>query len=340
MPLGRLAGTRLGLSYTVFLAAAIVFAVALTFSGRPGNADLVHVTALGAAFWISGWLVQSVTYFALTWLLRLPLSHLSIGLLGVEAAPRNWSATKTLTMALGTLASLLLLGSFYRMVEGDFQMPVLSPAPAQPLAAPSIGFTSPDSIWWSAAWLCWVQALCQIYPLPRTMGRHLVAACCGIASRRFDLSVQTLIFRRCIAMIALLTLVLAIALMSSEADRVFPQWSLLAMLGVLLWLSSRSSDVPTILLGFESVREIEARAGLISRIRGVIRSRRDQERLKKTLQQERSEAVEASRLDEILNQLHRDGIESLAAEDRKILERVSKNLRQRRQAESDSDDGG
>ena len=90
------------------------------------------------------------------------------------------------------------------------------------------------------------------------------------------------------------------------------------------------------LLGFESTREIEARAGLISRIRGVIRARQDQKRLRKTLQQERNEAVEASRLDEILNQLHRDGIESLATEDRKILERVSKNLRQRRQAESDS----
>ena len=51
MPLGRLAGIRLGLSYSVFLAAAILIAVLLTFSGRPGNSDLVRVTALGAAFW-------------------------------------------------------------------------------------------------------------------------------------------------------------------------------------------------------------------------------------------------------------------------------------------------
>ncbi len=340
MPLGRLAGTRLGLSYTVFFAAAIIFAVVLTFSGRPGNADLVRVTALGAAFWVSGWLVQALAYFVLTWLLGLRLSQLSVGLLGVESVPRSWSASRTLLTALGTLGSLLLLGGFYRLVEGGFQMPVLSPTPDQSLTAPSIGFDSPDSIWWSGAWLCWVQGLCQIYPLPRTIGRQLVGACCGIAGRRFDLSIQTMIFRRCIAMIAMLTLVLAVGLMSGEADRVVPRWPLLALLGVLLWLSSRASDVPTILLGFESTKEIESQAGLISRIRGVIRSRQDQKRLRKTLQQERSEAVEASRLDEILNQLHQDGIDSLAAEDRKILERVSKNLRQRRQAESDSAERG
>lgn len=339
VPLGRLAGVRLGFSYTVFLAAAILLPVVLTFSGRPGNADLIRVTGLGAAFWISGWLVQAVAYFLLAWVFGRRLSRLSFGLLGVETVPGRWSAVCSLTTSLGTLLALLLLGIFYRLVEGGFQLPVLAPSPQHSLTAPSIGFESPDSIWWSGAWLCWVQALCQVYPLPRTLGRQLVGACCGIAGRRFDASIQTMLFRRCLAVIALLTLVLAFVLMSGQPDRVFPQWTLVAMLGVLLWMSSRASDIPLILIGFDSARESESSSGLISHVRGIVRARRNQKRLRKTLEQERNEAVEASRLDAILNQLHQDGIESLGVEDRRILERVSKNLRQQRQAQSDSTDG-
>lgn len=336
MPLGRLAGIRLGLSYTAFLAAGILIAVLLTFSGRPGNSDLIRITALGAAFWVSGWLAQIVAYCGLTWLLGLRMSRLSVGLFGVESIPRKWPAIGSLITSVGTIGSLLMLGVFYRLVEGGFQMPVLAPAPTHSLSAPSIGFESHDSIWWSGAWLCWVQSLCQIYPLQRTMGRQLIGACCAIAAHRFDLPIQTAIFRRCITMVALLMLVVAFVMMTSEQDRLVPQWTLLALLSLLLWFSSRASDIPMFLLGFDSGREIQRRAGLIALVRGVLRSRRNQKRLRKTLEQERSEAIEASRLDAILNQLHKDGIDSLAAEDRKILERVSKNLRKQRQAQSDS----
>ncbi len=340
MPLGRIFGTRLGLSYTVFIAAAIIFAVVVTVSGRQGNTGLVQATVLGVAFWVSGWLLQAVTHFLFAWLLGLRLSLLSIGLLGVESSPRNWSAPRALLVAFGTLASLLLLGGFYRLVEGGFQMPIISRVPDQPLTAPSIGFESFDSIWRSGAWLCWVQALCQMYPLPRTMGRQIVGGLCGMLGRRFDLSTQASLFRRCIAMVAFLTLLLTAVLMSGQAGLVLSQWPLLALMGILLWLSSRGSDVTSILLGFQSAsdasgqeslrRDSQSHGGMISRIGGVIRSRQEHQRLQKVLEQERSEAVDAARLDEILNQLHQNGIESLAPEDRKILERISENLRRQR----------
>jgi hypothetical protein len=51
---------------------------------------------------------------------------------------------------------------------------------------------------------------------------------------------------------------------------------------------------------------------------------------------EHGEAVDAQRVDEILNRLHGEGIKSLNAEDRQLLEKVSANLRKQRLAESDS----
>jgi hypothetical protein len=62
--------------------------------------------------------------------------------------------------------------------------------------------------------------------------------------------------------------------------------------------------------------------------------RRQQQRLKEALEREHTEAVDASRLDDILRRLHSDGIDSLPEEDRKILERVSQNLRRERESKN------
>ena len=50
---------------------------------------------------------------------------------------------------------------------------------------------------------------------------------------------------------------------------------------------------------------------------------------------EHGEAVDAQRVDEILNQLHQRGIESLYVADRQLLEKVSAHLRKQRLSESD-----
>jgi hypothetical protein len=54
------------------------------------------------------------------------------------------------------------------------------------------------------------------------------------------------------------------------------------------------------------------------------------------MERERNEATDAARLDEILNRVHCDGIDSLSREDRESLDRVSENLRKQRQTESPS----
>ncbi len=351
MPFAQLGGTRLSLSYTVFFAAAIFMAVVLAVSRRPGNDDLLRVAALGTTFWISGWLVQAITQLGLARMLGLPLGEMSIGLIGVEARPRLWLASRSLLVAVATVTSLIALGSFYRLVEGGFQLPTLSRAPSDVWVAPSIGFATYDSIWKSAAWLCWVQAVFQMYPLPRTMGRQIFAALSRLCGGRLDLATQTLIFRRCLIIVAFLTLAMAALLISGAGESLGAKWPFLLLLGLILWASSLAVDVTEVMAGFHSAEQGELlglggaegqdesrgsdrRPGIIKSAVRAIRTRRERRRVRQTLQRERSEAVDAQRLDEILQQLHRDGIDSLSQDDRRILDRVSENLRKRRQFES------
>jgi hypothetical protein len=341
MPLGSLAGTRLSLSYTVFFAAAILLAVVLSLSSEPPNVDPTRAASLGVGFWVAGWLAQALAHFGLTRVFGLPLRQLNIGLIGVEATPRRWSPIGSLLVTVGTIASLLILGTLFRLVEGGFQLPVLSRVPEQTFTAPSIGFESFDSIWRSAAWLCWVQAIFQMYPLPRSMGRQLFGALVGICGRKLDLRAQAAIVRRCLAAVALMTLALAIVLMLGEGQG-FSKWPLLLLLALMLWVSSRGSDVEEILAGQRSLsdesdtsgsEDSHEHDGVVAAIRQSMRRRQERKRLKQAIDQERSEAIDAQRLDEILNRLHRDGIDALSSEDRKILDRVSENLRRQRQAD-------
>ena len=210
-------------------------------------------------------------------------------------------------------------------------------------------------MWRSAAWLCWVQAVFQLYPLPKTMGRQIFGSLASICARRLDFAVQVSIFRRCLTAVALLTLALAMLVMSWDGEFALArQWPLLLLLGLLLWASSHSADVSDMLLADQESRESVAdedrlgesgmeddagnvpRGGILRRIFGSIQNRKDRKRLQRTLAQERREAVDAQRLDDILTQLHRDGVDSLSDEDRKILDRVSENLRKERQSDSDA----
>lgn len=344
MPLGRWGSTRFYLSYAVFFSAAVVAAIVLALWVRPGNSDLPRAALIGVAFWIGGWLIQVITHLTVAAALGLRTRRLSIGLIGLEAAPRPWPAGKSLVVAIATIFSLLMLGILYRLIEGDFQMPTLSQPPDDIWRAPSLGLTATDSLWKSGAWLCWIQCLFQMYPLPRTMGRQSLAALTGICSGGIDLSIQSMILRRCLSAVALLTVFISVYLMAAEAETFMMRWPLLLMLGVLLWLSVHTSDVSAILAGFgasadESHEVLDDRqrqsAGPLASIGQAIQSRRNRKRVKQAMEKERSEAEDATQLDEILHRVHEAGIDSLSREERLILERVSRNLRDQRQTDAE-----
>ena len=172
----RVGSLQVHLSYGVLIAIAVLALVAVMGSSSHGNADLPRVIGLGALFWVSGWFVQSITYLSTCRLMGSPAFELSLGLLGVEVGPRRWPARRALLVALATIAALIVLGSFYRLIEGDFRLPQIVRSEQSIWSPPSIGFSKHDSIWRSAAWLCLAQPYSSSTRCPeRWAGKSLAA---------------------------------------------------------------------------------------------------------------------------------------------------------------------
>jgi hypothetical protein len=340
----RSAGIQLRISSSVLLGAAALGGAALVLAvATPGSADVPRIIALGVLFWVAGWLCQAATYVLASGLLGQHVSELSLGVLGVRVGPQRWEAWRGLVAALATLASLVLLGFLFWGIEaGNAQSPLIR-ADASDWTWPSIGFSEHDSIWKSAAWLCWSQALFQLYPLPRSLGRQMLTAFASIGIGRLEHSRQVVIVRRCLEVIALSTLLATIIWSMKFQPTMDLRGLLLVALSWLLFVSSRGADVGQILSGFQvgltakvsergdhgvTGREpLERFSGLIDRLR----QRRRFQKLRQAQQREREEAIDSQRLDEILSRLHREGRESLSPDDRRVLERVSESLRRQRQ---------
>ncbi len=342
IPVGSIGKTQLNVSYSIFIAASILLTVVLIAKGQPGNADLPRAAMIGVAIWIAGWITQVLVHAMFAWVCELSVPTLTLGMVGVETMPRSWPARSALAVTLGTITSLVALAIAFRLIEGGGRLPVLSSGGADVMtelfSPPSLGMTAADSMWRAAAWLCSLQAVCQMFPLPRTLGRQAYAALASICGRRLDLASQVRLFRRCLIAIAIVTLVLAIYVLSQESTDRVPRWPLLFGLSLMLWISAHRPDVMSLLRGFQLADfeggEKQAGEGLAKRVTDHFRSRRLRQRVRAAMENERTEAVDASKLDEILQRLHSQGQASLSDEDRKVLTRVSERIRQSRQQES------
>ncbi len=336
LPFLRIAQTRLSVSYTVLLAFAVLVGVVMNVTRQPGNADLPRVAMFASLGWCSGWLAQLLAYGAISWASGYRPVCITIGVLGVETVPRRWQARVALLTGLAALMSCVFLGCFYRLVDGGFQVPVIETTTDPIWQLPSIGLGEVKSAWRTASWLCFVQAVGQLCPLPRTLGRQLLAACVAILGRRLGVVGQVKTLRLLIDSFAFCMLGLGIWLMNTGQDIAGAGWFLLMGVSVLLWLSSRWSGILQILEGFESGcsdPERPSRDSIRVRVVNRVRRWRGIRRVRHAHRVEQGEAVDAQRVDEILNQLHREGIESLNEEDRQLLEKVSANLRKQRLAE-------
>ena len=338
LPVLRLRAFRVSLSYTVFLALAILVGVVINVSRQPGNADLPGVAVFATFAWLSGWIVQMLAYLVVASGSGFRLRGLTVGVLGLETVAHRWPARVAFFSGVAASMSLVLLGCFYRLVDGGFQVPSIE-VPTDPIwQLPSLGLGQVESVWRTASWLCFVQALGQMIPLPRTLGSQLLAACVCFFGGRLGVVGQAKVLRLMIDCFAFVTLGFAIWLMNSGNEIAGVGWSLLMCVSVLLWVSSRWADTLQILEGLDAGRRDLQRSGrrtigetLVHRIRRW----RDVRRVRHAHRLEQGEAVDAQRVDEILNQLHQEGIESLNAGDRALLEKVSANLRKQRLGESD-----
>ncbi len=341
----RVGGIQFQASLGVAIAAVVLTLFAIAASRSAGNADVPRVVGLGALFWVSGWLVQAITYLSISRLMGSPASKLCLGVLGVEVGPRRWPASRALLVALATIAALIVLGSFYRLIEGGFRMPQIVRSDQSIWSAPSIGFAKHDSIWRTAAWLCWVQAVLQFYPLPRTLGRQIVSALSAIVSANLEIPLQLTSLRRCLGAVSLLTMGITIISVLTESSFFGVHWFVFFGLSLLLWISTHSADLGLMLAGYRSHATEETGSppehphsppsqSVLALIRDSLQLWKSRRRLRTAQRREQEEAINAQRLDEILTRLHRDGLESLSPTDRRVLDRVSENLRRQRMQDS------
>ena len=335
VPLGQIRGTSVSLSYTVLGAATVLIAAVAINAGGQGNSDLFTATLVGVLFWTGGWLIQAVTTSLYCLLAGTRLHTVVMGWIGVELTPYGWTAPRALGLSVACLGSLAGCGIAVWLAGVE---PVAAAAEGQAPTfwqAPSLGMTSSDSLWRAGAWLLWIQALCQTCPLPRTLGRLGLVSAVSIGSRSASAPQQARVVRRSLFFAAFVITLLAISLVRFETSLAIPRWPLLLLLALLLAVSARAADVHELLENFQEAHVFPSDGqmsdSVVAKLRRRLMDRRNRRRLAAAVQREREEAVDAARLDDILQRLHTDGLESLSASDRAVLRRVSDTLRKYRQ---------
>lgn len=343
LPLIRSRWVRVNLSSTVFLALAILVVVVISVLRQPGNADLPKVAVFATLAWLSGWVLQGFAYGLVGWGSGYRVRGFTIGVLGIETVARHWHARVAFLTGLAASMSVVLLGCFYRLVDGGFQVPSIEvpsiEVPIDPIwQLSSVGLGEVESVWRTASWLCFLQVIGQMIPLPRTLGRQMLVASVSFVGGKLGVAGQVKVLRLLIDCFALGTLGFTIWLMNTGNQIAGVGWPLLMCVAVLLWVSSRWSDTMRTLEGLDAGRgDQQGRNRRTVWKTLVYRGRRwrDGRRVRHAHRVEQGEAVDAQRVDEILNQLHQQGIESLKPADRQLLERVSANLRKQRLSEAD-----
>ncbi len=333
VPVFRFGPVRVTLSYLVFAVAAIVIGIALTEARYSGDQGVIPATGIAIAFWVSGWIGQALAYAGIAKLIGSPVDHLPIGILGVKAVARKWSPSSALVASLGTIASLLALGTLYRLIEVGSRLPQVPIEPASIWTAPSIGLTKIDSPWLAGAWLCWSQVVLQTLPLAQSLGQQLLASLIGLSPIKPNLDFRIRVLRYSLAAIAMVMIGSAIWLYINGN---FPIWTVILGLGFAVWVTSKGKQPARIMLGFQRYVEQDQQVRMSESARQLFQARQGRRRAKQALQRERSEAMDAARLDEVLAQLHRGGADSLRKEDRELLQRVSERVRKARDAGSSS----
>ena len=374
MPVGQIAGIRFFVSYSVFVALAVVAGMVAMVSNLEGNRDLPLVAAMSVVIWIIGWSVQTIVHMALHLASVARTESITLGLLGIEmpnplARQYPWSAAANLAAACFSLTALVLFGASslaIHLLSQGMDLSKVSVWMAE-LATPSFGLDSVDNGYLTATWLFLIQAACQAYPLPRNMGRGAIASAVALFTAETNDEFQIRLLRRILQFIALITLIIAAATMIADNNFNLPRWPILALLSAYLWYSTKKRDLrdwitsvhlanadpvarpmlwevpePT---GFFAPTEERPpnQRGVVPSVRRWVDSVRMQgkrRRARAVLKREHEEASDAARLDDVLELVSRNGTQGLSAEDKALLERVSATLRHHRQQDEEGDASG
>ncbi|GAA5509793.1 hypothetical protein [Novipirellula caenicola] len=329
VPIGKLWGHPLALSYWVLFATAAIAGVITIVGSGPGNQDLALASLVGSVVWIVGWFIQAVIYAGFA--VRRDVV-LSFSLVGIGWHQGAMTAKRTSSAAIATLAALVGVGAGLIAIAKSTEA-AASVDDAGLFAIPGLGMTPADSMLHFSGWLFWLQAVGQLYPLRMTLGRHLIASLIVTVGPKLSPAVAAILLHRMLLGISLLMVGVAIATMRFDQPLIMPRWPLFLLLAFAL---IRTASVARSRQLIESLweRSVELESGeelpppdrLRERLWGWFARRR----ARRALQREHDEAVDATKLDQILERLHDQGPDSLSHQDRVILKRVSESLKKHR----------
>ncbi len=329
VPIGKVLGRRLALSYWVLFATAAVAGVISIVGSGPGNRDLAIASLLGIVVWIMGWSLQAVIYAGFA--IRRDVV-LSFSLVGIGWHQGAMSAKRTLVAAITTLVTLVVVGAGLIAIAKSGESATAA-AERGLFAIPGFGMTPADSMLHFSGWLFWLQAVGQLYPLRMTLGRHLIASIIVTVGPKLTQSVAAILLHRMLLGISLLMVGIAIATMRFDNPLVVPRWPFFLLLAFALLRTASVARARQLIDSLwerhqqqDSDEELVPPDGLSERLRGWFARRR----ARRALQREHDEAVDATKLDQILERLHEQGPDSLSHEDRVILKRVSESLKKHR----------
>jgi Zn-dependent protease len=212
-----------------------------------------------------------------------------------------------------------------------------------PLAPKNLIGAAESSVLLTAAkltfWINWVLVVANLLPAfpfdgGRALRSGLTAMNADIGARRAGFIVSAMA-----KMAALVLLIVAAFCWADSSNQVVPIWFSLVLLAVFLYFSAkqeedRSEDAESDdeLFGYDfsqGYTSLERTSQVHQEHVSPFRKWLEERRSARQQRQRQIEADEERRVDEILSRLHDKGMESLSAEDRSLLKRVSQRLRHR-----------
>jgi len=343
LPVGKIAGTELAVSYSILFALAGVAGAAALLAQQEGNGDLIRSAMVGGVVWVSGLVIQLAVAMAMAAFSGLRIRGCVVGLVGLELPAHRWNPDRAALLCVVVLQVLFAMGVMMWII-GLASVPDGSTAAVaatdlrldQP---PALGMKGSDAPWHAAAWLIWFQAICQVVPMPRTLGRVALLSMISLTHRAETIDPKVIFAKRFLQVAGVLLAIGALVWLLLPSEIGLLTAFLVAFVGGLIWVSASHRDIPFWLDSLAMVNDRGFVSDTCPTLREEIRrwhhARHGMRRIKEAQEREQSEAVDVSRLDDILQRLHEDGMDSLSDEEKAVLRRVSETLRERRNAQGE-----
>lgn len=317
---GRWRSARLLLGWSWPALVLIVLGGAWWFAARPGDSDLPVLGLLLLLAAGMGSVIQTLLRIEFGDRLGRPLRQVSLTAIGYRidgdrVAVAGHGAERILTAAGPTsviIAAAIALAAAISLSPSATSLWV---AWESPRLEGHFGLHSAVRV---AAWVWLTQGLLMALPIPGSIGREVLL---GMVEQGGPRASHTAVRRRVDRIQGAVAILLAAAALwqwsREPVETAMPVWPFLVALSLLVWSGrggGSTEETP------QPQPSRQPRLSWWSRLR-----------IRRAQRVEREEAIDASRMDEVLEKLHREGAASLTGAERSLLRRVSQRLRQDRE---------